>query len=111
LPVRAPDVERVELFDSNVDALRGKYPDIDAVVDDIEARLLTAEVMDHVVASDSDLRIAYADYPPHGKSGLDRFIVVYRAVKVAKRPNMQKPEWAYTLMAIKETVRPPPAGA
>ncbi len=100
--VRAPKVERLHAFDQDVQALRGKYPEIDAVVADLVEFLTIAWNPPHVAVDSKKLPGVYVtqlDYPPLGAGGIGRFVVVYHASPQASNP-MQEPLRRYTLLSL-----------
>lgn len=103
--LRAPRVERLPAFDSDVQALKSKYPDIDAVVEELIAFLTIAWNPPHVAVDPKTLPGVYVtqlDYPPLGAEGMSKFVLVYRASPQSANP-MSEPLRRYTLLSLVES--------
>lgn len=104
MAVRAPMVEERAEFVTQVAALKGKYPEIDAVMADFRALLVMDYALPHVPVDQAKYPRVCAtklDYPPLGLEGLGRFLVTYRVGD--RKPSMTDPLCRYTLLTIGET--------
>ena len=105
MPIRGSKVVLDPSFHSDLEGLRGGYPEVDDAVKDLTGMLvldydlpeMTVDVGNHVYA-------ILLDYPPKEADGLQQFAVVYHATD--PKPSWTKPYRTFTLLTI--TDRNPP---
>lgn len=101
MAVRVPTVDERPEFAAQCAALRGKYPEIDAVIEDFREILLLDYGVPHVPVDADGLARVYAvkrDYPPSGSNGRGVFLLTYHATE--RKLSMSDPLCAYTLLTI-----------
>ena len=106
MPIRGSKIVLDPSFQSDLNELRGDYPEVDAAVKDLTDVLvldydlpeMPVDVGDHVYA-------ILLDYPPEGPEGLQQFRVVYHATD--PEPSWTTPYRTFTLLTI--TDRNPPS--
>lgn len=103
MAMRAAQVKEAPSFVASVKALRDRYPEIRAAIDEFRTVLMLLDSrLPMQKVSDTTERV-YAqkmDYPPMGSDGRGRFIVVLHATKPT--PSMNQPFQVFTLLAIYE---------
>ena len=111
--LRAPTVSLGDTFKADVEALRGKYPEIDGVITEFVETLTVAWNVPHrAIEGQNDPNIygAGLDYPPSGSAGIGALFVVYRASPEAVN-KMSDPLRKYTLLSLTERKKPPATAA
>lgn len=99
--VRAPTLELAPSFNKHVDALRPKYPEIDACVEDFTDTVRAYWTIPHFPVNPRYPNV-YAekiDYPDLGASGIGLFLVTYYASELTTNP-MQHPLRRFVLISI-----------
>jgi hypothetical protein len=112
-PLRAPTVTHGDTFRADVEALRGKYPEIDAIIAEFSETLTVAWNVPHRPIegqNDPDIYGVALDYPPSGSAGIGALFVVYHASPEADN-KMSDPLRKYTLLSLTERKKPPATAA
>jgi hypothetical protein len=101
--MRAPEVVEAESFIADLNALRKKFPEIDAVVANLRELLLLGYSLPHLLVDEDEIPGVYVtrlDYPPLGPAGLGLFLVTYH--QTGATPSMATPLYRCTLLTITE---------
>ena len=104
--MRAPEVKQSPSFAADLDQLRDRFPEIDAVIVDLRELLILGYYLPQILIDSESLPGVYAvklDYPPHGPEGLGAFLVIYH--KTEPTPSMVAPLYQCTLLTITELGR------
>ena len=106
--MRAPEVVQASSFTADLDALRPRFPEIDAVVADLRELLTLGYSLPHLLVDHEEIPGVYVtklDYPPHGAAGLGVFLVTYHQTDTT--PSMRTALYQCTLLTITELERVP----
>lgn len=108
-PLRAPVVNLGDTFKADAQALRSKYHDLDAVIDELRETLTVAWNVPHraIEGQNPDVYGVALDYPPLASAGIGALFVTYHASAEAEN-KMAQPLRTYTLLSITERKQPPP---
>jgi len=101
-----PEVVEASCFRKRVETLRGGYPEIDAVVEDLRETLRFADRLPNIawnIPSHPDVQVCFADYPADGAAGCRRFLVTYH--RELRDISMSQPSCTTTLLTIIEAPR------
>jgi hypothetical protein len=107
--LRAPTVTLGDTFKADVEALREKYKQIDAVIAEFSETMMVAWKVPHRPIPGQKVPNVYGaalDYPPSGSAGLGALFVVYHASPEAVN-KMSDPLRKYTLLSITVRKKPP----
>jgi len=94
---------RLTSFDADLENLKQSYPEIEAVVADLEEFLKLDYTIPEIAVDPENMPLVYAvklDYPPMKAGGRSRFLVIYHATDA--KPSMITPFRTFTLLAIRE---------
>lgn len=102
MALRAPEIRTADSFQSDVEALRSRFPEIDAAIEEWLDALRGEWDIPHRAIDPQTHPGAYTanvDYPAGGSEGLGVFCVTYHATPRAGNP-MQYPLRIYTVLSI-----------
>lgn len=106
--LRAPTVDEGDTFKADVAALRGKYKDLDPVIEELKETLTVAWHVPHrPIEGQKDIYGAAVDYLPAGSAGIGVLFVTYHASPEAVN-KMSDPLRKYTLLTLTERKKGPP---
>lgn len=103
--VRIVEVRYAESFETDREALRPKYPEIDHLVEDLYESLFTNVPHVHLEGTAENVFTIRADYPPMGSLGRGRFLVTYHQAINQKQHEtnpMSNALRVYTFLTITE---------
>ena len=105
MPIRASKVVLDQSFETDLDGLRGNYPEVDDAVSDLTQVLeLGYDLPEMPFGLGDQIYTRLLDYPPDGAAGLQQFSVVYHATD--PDPSWTEPYRTFTLLTITDR-RPP----
>jgi hypothetical protein len=98
MPIRASTVEKDPSFGSDLDQLRGKYPEVDGAVQDLIEILVLGYDLPEMPTGIAQVYARIVDYPARGADGLQQFLITYHATD--PQPSWTNPYRTFTLLTI-----------